>query len=328
MYQGIAFDTHVRIVGMSIRDFTAQLTEIKEALRTRDKLRKDLSKVRHSLAEERFRLKALAETLRKETLDVERLESLSLTALFYEILGSKEEQLNKERQEQLAANLSYVQCSHAVRFLEQDLSHLTQRFEGFKGLDERYESVLRDKERLLLESPGDDARRLVDLAEKIGSLNSNQKELKEAILAGDAVQASLENVIHFLSSAKSWGTWDLLDDTFISTLMKHRRIDDARRHVHEAQVRLKCFERELDDVRLDVSVAIDIGPFATFADYVFDNLITDWIVRSKIVNSRGSASKALENVQDTVSKLQERSEEVARQIKTAVEERRNVVERA
>jgi hypothetical protein len=266
--------------------------------------------------------------LRKETRDVERLEGLSLTGLFYEVLGSKHEQIKKERKEQLAANLKHGQCTHAVAALEQDFSELTRRLADLKGLDERYESVLRDKEKVLLESKSADARQLVELAEKIGSLNSSQKELHEAIQAGESVRESLQRVIDSLSSAAGWGTWDLLGGGFISTAIKHSRIDDARSHVHEAQMRLKRFERELADVRLDVNVVIDIGSFATFADYFFDNLITDWIVRSRIEQSRESANGAHERVQQALLQLQQRSREVALQNETAVEERRNIVERA
>ena len=251
-----------------------------------------------------------------------------MTALFYEILGNKDEQIKKERQEQLAANLQHVQCSHAVTFLEHEVADLTQRLDDFNGLDERYESVLRDKEKLLLEGRSDNARQVEELDEKIGSLNSTKKELKEAILAGESVQESLQSVIHSLNSAKSWGTWDLLGGGLIATHIKHSRIDDARSHVHEAQMQLKRFERELADVRLDVNVVIGIDSFTKFADYFFDNLITDWIVRSRIEESRGSANRAHEKVQQTLFQLQERSREVARQIKAATQERRNVVERA
>ena len=313
---------------MSIKELTAQLAEIKESLSLREKLQKDMARVRSSLEEEGKRLDALAATLSKETRDVERLESLSLTGLFYEILGGKDEQIKKERQEQLAANLKHAQCSHAVAALEQDFTELTRRLGELKGLDERYQSVLRDKEKLLIESDRPETRLLLGTAEKIGALKSSQKELQEAILAGHAVQESLQRVMDSLSSAAGWGTWDLLGGGFLATAIKHSRIDTARSHVHEAQARAKRFERELADVRLDVDVVIDIGSFATFADYFFDNLITDWIVRSRIEESRSSANRAHANVRQMLNQLDQRSREVGRQIDEAVEERRNLIERA
>jgi hypothetical protein len=313
---------------MSITELTALLSELRENLGTREKLRKDLGRVKLSLEEQRTRLDAFAAALSKEMRDVERLESLSLTGLFYTVLGSKDEQLDKERQEQLAAKLKHDQCGHAVAALHRDLSGLTQRLAEFKDLDARYESALRDKEKLLLESDRPDTRQLVALAEKVGALQSSQKELGEALFAGAAVEASLQRVIDSLKSAAGWGTWDMLGGGLLSTALKHRRIDDARMHVHEAQAGAMRFKRELADVRFDANVVIDIGSFATFADYFFDNLITDWIVRSRIEQSRESADRAHSQVQQTLSQLEARSREVRRQIDDAIAERRNIVESA
>ena len=56
----------------------------------------------------------------------------------------------------------------------------------------------------------------------------------------------------------------------------YKRQDDARQHVHSAQQALHWFIRELKDVNphLQTDITIDIGGFATFADYFFDGLIT------------------------------------------------------
>src|SRR5262245_38999709 len=112
---------------MSIQELTTRLVQIKEQLGIRNKVRKDLESVRTSLESERARLRSLTETLRQESRDVERLEGLSLEGLFYQILGSKEHQLDKERQEQLAAKLKHDQCSHAVAALEQEFAEATLR---------------------------------------------------------------------------------------------------------------------------------------------------------------------------------------------------------
>ena len=47
--------------------------------------------------------------MRKEFEDIENLEKLGMKALFYKVLGSQEEQLEKERQEYLQASLKYDQ---------------------------------------------------------------------------------------------------------------------------------------------------------------------------------------------------------------------------
>ena len=54
------------------------------------------------------------------------------------------------------------------------------------------------------------------------------------------------------------------------------------KHAHTAQRHLRSFQKELADADERLGVSLDIGGFATFADYFFDGLIADWIMQSKI----------------------------------------------
>jgi len=313
-------------ISMTIQELTARLIEIKERVSIRDKVKKDLKRVRASLEAERLRLQALAETLRKESRDVERLEGLSLEGLFYQILGSKEDQLEKERQEELAATLKYDQCGHSVAALNAEFSRLNGRIGEFGDLDAEYETVARQKETLLRTLDTAETRQLIALAEKVGTLQSSIKELGEAVVAGELVKASLEQVLDSLRSARNWGTWDMLGGGFISTHIKHSRIDDARNHVHQAQVQAAQFQRELADVRLDADLSLQFGSFTKFADYFFDNLITDWIVNSRIDESRSSAISAQAKVDQVLAQLHQRLNEAQRDLSAANSERQNIVE--
>ena len=313
---------------MSIPELTLKLAEIKEQIAIRDKMRRDSERVQKSLEAELAKLRSLAGGLRKETRDVERLEGLSLEALFYTILGSKEEQLDKERQEQLAAKLKHDQSRHAADALAQDLAELRQRLGGLGGIDEQYTSLLKEKETALLQTNTVETQRLLELAERTGALRASSKELSEATAAGLSVGSSLDNVLNSLASAGNWGTWDLLGGGLIATHMKHSHLDEARGSVHEAQVRAARFERESADVSLDVDVALQFSGFTRFADYFFDNLITDWIVNSRIEQSRNTASSAKARVASVVTQLQKRLNDVKRELDAVAAERRALIEHA
>jgi len=313
-------------ISMTIQELTARLAQIRESVSISDKLQMDLDRVRSSRNAERMRLRSLAETLHKESQDVERLEGLSLEGLFYQILGNKEDQLDKERQEELAAKLKYDQCKYEVASLDEEYSRLNKRLGALEDLDAEFESVMRQKEKLLSEQDTAEARQLIGLAEKSGSLQVSVRELSEAVVAGEAVKASLDQVVDSLRSARNWGTWDMLGGGFISTHIKHSRIDDARDHVHQAQVHAARFERELADVRLDADLSIQFSSFTKFADYFFDNLITDWIVNSRIEESRSSAITAQAKVDLVLAQLKQRLGDAKRDLDAAVSERRNIVE--
>ncbi|MBC8235736.1 hypothetical protein H8E77_39820 [bacterium] len=97
-----------------LEELNKQLVEAKENLRMRRKLQDTFVRTEQSLSQEKSRLKNLETHLQKEGSDVKKLEGMSLTGLFYTILGSKDKQLEKERQEYLAAKLKCDECQDSV----------------------------------------------------------------------------------------------------------------------------------------------------------------------------------------------------------------------
>ena len=266
-----------------IESLDKRLTEVRENIRYKQKLEKDLLQIRESLAAEREKCANLEKQLLKEGRDVKKLESLSLTELFLTILGSKEAQLEKERQEYLAAKLRYDECRSEIDPLEEKERDTIKQLALLEGLEARYRELLDEKEAVIMSGQCSQARLLLELSEKLGELKANQKELQEANEAGKHALAQLQKVQDSLGSAEAWGFWDMLGGGLIATAVKHCRIDDARQHVHSAQQALHRFIRELKDVdpHLQTDITIDISGFATFADYFFDGLIVDWITQLK-----------------------------------------------
>ena len=99
-----------------LEDLSTQLSKSIEEKRLKQKFEQDLQATKTELREESEKLAGLKSQLDKEKVDVEKLEGTSLTSLFYSVLGSREEQLEKERQELLAAQLSYQQTKRQLPF--------------------------------------------------------------------------------------------------------------------------------------------------------------------------------------------------------------------
>ena len=59
----------------------------------------------------------------------------------------------------------------------------------------------------------------------------NQQEIHEAICAADDALEALRRADRSLSSASSWGLWDMFGGSFLSTMMKHGKMDDAQREI-------------------------------------------------------------------------------------------------
>lgn len=313
---------------MDLPDLSARLTKVLEQRELRKKLERDLELVEKELLEKSSLSQTLETKLKKEKIDVEKLERTSLTSLFYSVLGSREQQLEKERQEALSAQLRYQQTKHQVNYLEQERAVLSQRVADLGGAEAEYKRLLIDKEQALRQSDPLRARELMQLSQETAQANSEIKEVEEAIWAGNGLLTSLEGVIESLESAERWGVWDILGGDLLSTAVKHSRIDDARTEIDKVQADMSRFKRELADVQQAFDLRIDIGGFDTFADFFFDGLIVDWVVQSKIEDSLGQALQAKKLMDDTLKKLQALRQKAGSKLKDLQEQHDQLIARS
>jgi hypothetical protein len=305
-----------------------RLSKVRESIRYKQKLEKDLLQIKESLSAERLKSAILNKQLLKEGRDVKKLEGLSLSGLFLSILGSKDAQLEKERQEYLAAKLRYDECKSEIEALEGEEQGTIKQLESLAGLEANYQELLAEKEAVILSDEGTQTRLLLELSEELGELKATQKELQEAIEAGNHALALLQKVQDSLGSAQGWGVWDMLGGGLIVTAIKHARIDDARQYIHGAQQALHRFIRELKDVNphLQTDITIDIGGFATFADYFFDGLIVDWIVQSRIKESLDNVCNVVTSVNQIVRNLQQELRIVQNRLAEGFKKRQKTIE--
>lgn len=309
-------------------NLNTKISKVKEDLRRKQKLEGLLEKSKQELRSQEMKQNELYVILQKEEKDVKKLESLSLTGLFYSILGSKEEQMDKERQEYLAAKLKYDECCNTIKDLTEEISGYQKELKKYSDIDIEYQSLMKEKEELILSSHDDRAHRFLEMTERISNLQADAKEVKEAIRAGDNAMAALEQVIDSLESASGWGTWDLLGGGFIATAAKHSNIDKAKQYAHHAQRMLSVFNRELSDVNLSTDIHIEIGSFATFADYFFDGLISDWIVQSRIHDSIDDVKKSYYKVDRILKQLRLGLTDINKELEATKEEMRLFIEGA
>lgn len=305
-----------------------ELLEIREKMRQRSRLKTLWAAAEDNLVAEQQRLRELKKRLDKEHGDVKKLEGLSLTSLFYSVLGGKDEKMKKERQEFLAAKLRHDECEESVTALQEEVEDLVGRAKAFADLDARHHSLLGAKEQFITDAGGDRAARLLSLSEELAERQSDLREIDEALYAGKTARQALADVIESLQSAKNWGVGDLLVGGIITTAIKHSKIDAARSKAHEAQRYLRRFARELSDVEpdADTSIAIEIGSFMTFADYFFDGLIVDWMVQSKIQKSYDEVRKVKDSLRGCIGRLEHARSEMGQQVHALQEDRRQALE--
>lgn len=132
-------------------------------------------------------------------------------------------------------------------------------------------------------------------------MNNMDREIREAREAGARALNSLRQAQSCLDSARNWGLLDLFGGGFLSTMLKHSKMDDAKRCIQQAQWDLQAFSRELQDVDLP---EVELGGFMTFADYFFDGFLADFMVQQKINQAREQVDRAIRQVEAILRQLQ------------------------
>ena len=282
-----------------------------------DKFRAHYLEAKERLNTKENRSAELKKTLEKELRDVEKLEKLSLSSLFYRILGNKEEKQEKERQEYLKAKLQYDEALEEIKLIAENIKKLQVEIDLLKNSEEKYRILAKEKEEFLLSLQDDSAKNLQQIIDEIAHLELQIQETKEALEAAKPALHYLNETFKQLESAESWGTFDMFGGGIIVTAIKHGRIDEAKSGISKAQFSLDNFARELKDVNIPdrVNGSIDIGSFNTFGDYFFDGLIFDFIVQEKISKSKSH----VQQVYLQVSKIEHLLKNQLQELKNNIE---------
>lgn len=131
----------------------------------------------------------------------------------------------------------------------------------------------------------------------------NIREIREARAAGQDTLNSLYQAQELLSSAKGWGLFDMLGGGFVSSMIKHSKLNDANAKMEQAKSQIQIFQKELRDVNVPADFNVNVSDFLVFADFFFDGIIADWMVQSKISEAKNQVDDAIARIQKIMGDL-------------------------
>lgn len=136
------------------------------------------------------------------------------------------------------------------------------------------------------------------------SVYDYEAERREAIAAGNRALNSLYAAKNELDRARGWGMADMFGGGFLTTFVKHSKMDNAQRYVEQAKYDLQTFSRELNDVSMHMNINVGSSDFLSFADYFWDGLFADMMVQDKINRARAQVNDAILQVEAILRQLQ------------------------
>ena len=283
--------------------YDEQLRQLQQQMARSNQLEAIINELRGQRSALSERVRALEAVKLEEQADVDRLEGRSLAAFFYNVIGRMDEQLNKERQEAYAARVKYDAAARELEGIERDLRRSESELAGLRGCACRYETLLKEKAGAIKAAGGANGEEILQLEERGAFLESQKKELREAISAGNAALSTTRQVLSSLDSAQGWGTWDLLGGGLIADLAKHSHLDEAQSSIEHLQSQLRRFKTELADVTIQADMQVNVDGFLRFADYFFDGLFVDWAVMDKIGQSQSQVQSTKNQIESVLSRL-------------------------
>lgn len=302
-----------------------QIIELKTAIASKEMYERKLAEAQAEYREAFAKEKELAEILKKEKRDVERLESLSLFNIWCSMIGKKQEKLEKEKAELSRAEYNYLIIKTTLSDLQEDIEHLQCKLATIQNNEAFLDKLLEEKEKDVLALDNEASLKIKSLNEGLAEKHAQMQEFEEAIAAGNDLLAGLRNTLVNFEKASRLGTWDILGGGLLIDLMKHNHIEAAKRNLEDLKYLVDRFARELKDVNFSLNINIEIGGLLSFSDWFFDGFFVDMFVKNRIDDARRNIEEHIGIVEGMVAELSEKQEVCKTEIAKIEDEKRNLL---
>ncbi len=283
-----------------MKDPTEALQQHMEEFQRMLHAQKYLAVVQQKIATEQDRISMEEAVVEAEYRDVERLESLSVQALFGKVLGDKADRLEKERQEYLEAVLALKQSYKALELLQFEEQVLQEKTIAIPQKQALIKSLLKEQDHNLLDDPQKMGwLRLFEAMERASKMAVDVQEAKEI---GQSCQERAIFIIQLLQEAADLREWEKSrwDPDYA---VEKTKVDQALDEFYRLYQELQTFELEVEDLQLNARLPTvsTIGLFEDSVSIYHNNLINDWVVKNRI----SSILKVMNNLLERIKILYE-----------------------
>jgi hypothetical protein len=295
------------------RQVHGELEAALEAVAEHERVCGRLARARHA-EEGAHGLAARArQALTTEAADVRKLESYSPTRIWAALRGSRDADLDREKAEHQAAEYAVARAEAWLSSTHQETQRAEAELAALGDVAGRRQRALATKEEWLTSTDERAGLELTRLAEELASTRRAVTEVREAVVAAEHAAGRLEAARRTLASAGDLATYDtFLGGGLFGDMMKYDRMDQAQRLLHDADQALRHLSVELKDVGMSAVVnglAVD-GLTQTF-DVWFDNIFSDWSVRTRIMDAGRATESAARMVHEIRGRLARQERDLA-----------------
>ena len=289
------------------------LSEIRDNLGTIEPLENKISALNERLKCAETEAALLLKKYEDEKYDVQKMQMEGISSFILKTIGKYEGRLEKEKQEEIQAKINYDRASADLDEIKQEKQALEIRLSSLHSLALKYESELKRRrnqiQQRLSESKGQQYQRYEnEIEETLAQIT----EVEEALHAAKNVELTAQSAAESLRRAESWSTTEIwLGGNILTHSVKYSHIDKAEECFNHLSSQIETLRKELEDVReLFVSDFTHITSTQRSIDFWFDNIFTNWSVRSKVRENRDRVHLLQEQINEIEEKLNGKSNEL------------------
>lgn len=128
-----------------------------------------------------------------------------------------------------------------------------------------------------------------------------KEKIDLSLAKGDALLVLLSQAGDVLQSAYSWNSFDFIGGSLMSTIEKHKIVDEAQAYLHEVKELLEEYETHYNALSDLTTLTLDTSNLLTMADFTLDGVVADMLVQAyinDIVTQIGEAIATIETKQN------------------------------
>ncbi len=312
-----------------LEEITSQLLKAKEKRNHGLFVHRQLPQMRDELARKVYQLQSLEACIDECQAHVDKLQSLSFSAIMASLTGQKASQLTTCIEEIERAKKELDSCAAVVTTLEEQLNQSESELGNMEQLNQTYEQLFDKKKMAITQAGGDHAAKIDSLSNQINELKGNRQIFKSAIQGGEEAIKRLFSLMKTKGRARNKGINTHASGALVATAVNHAlQGNPAKSAIRRATEGLEKFHQSI----------LHLGYNSTHSrDAHIMQLISIIAAFSADLSSRGASQivwdakqegPILDAVQETVGLLKEDFKEISKQIETLVVELQSFIENA
>lgn len=255
------------------QNINLELKNLRQKVEEKSKIRMRLEKLRANLEEENLKLKSFSNILEKEKKELEKLENISVTSVFYSIIGKKDIKLEKEKQKFYSAQYNYEVSRGNIEDLKRNIREAYASLEELQTVEVEYEIFIKEKERMINCSSSPTKNKIKETYNKIN-------ELKLQISGDEETVKTCNNIVPFIDDliSKLDGHVAKNNNNNYDSLLNMMEIDTdgiLNKNLEEIIHRLLSIKFQLEHLDFNFDLNFDLDWFFIFVDNFLDNISLD-----------------------------------------------------